>query len=469
MWQVQNADNAIHAEESRRMFRLVYTFQAYRQYRPAFPLSQLLIALEPHLRTECLASLEMLDEEHLEMLSLRFTRKVGSRSAGLLECITVANPREICDYNLFQRDLTGSKYDTVFSGRRPWRKMKVQFIHRTVLDFLTDTMEGRSMTGLTESLREDPLRAMLEARLVCLVEGILPLCLEEMMFLSTEMDVIQREDIDFIDVFDKTMTDLLGKRLGPAVTAVSAWTRLTRDYMRYERKLHRFSDCLYRDFPGLIMAGSGSVLGVEHLLATRGHGWTGYYKGHLFLLTFYGHSSIRWPNFSPDRLTPDRRRAMALLHNAGADPTTPQTFCYDCGCPIITRSPATEMLFYLVSNLLFNGRSYSSPHTELASWKDLADAYLRYMPSNEHMTFIQHVGWPAALHSQFSWRGNCILTTLNATRLRHVVCDILDETERGRQWLDMEKAFLAAVELVHVLTVPTQAMINDEGRRCYTR
>lgn len=57
-------DNAIHAEESRHLFRLVYTFHVIeRGHRPALPLFQLLIASEPHLRAEYLSSLKTLDED----------------------------------------------------------------------------------------------------------------------------------------------------------------------------------------------------------------------------------------------------------------------------------------------------------------------------------------------------------------------------------------------------------------------
>jgi len=371
------------------------------------------------------------------MLSLRFATKVGSRSAGLIECMAVALPGEIYDYQLFQRDLTGTKYDIVTDHRPHWREMKVQFIHRTVLDFLTDTIEGRSIAGLTESLCGAPLRALLEARLVCFIEGVLPLSLGELIFLSREMRFIQWEDIDFIDVFDKTTTGLLHKRLGPATTAVSAWMRLKTDSMRRNHgTMVGMAECC--DFPGLIMAYSESLLCVEYLLATRGHGWTGYYKGHLFLLAFSG---ARGFNPSPNRL-----KAMALLQDAGADLTTPQTFCYRSQYPVITKSPATAILSYLVSNLLFNERSCPYTHTELASWKDLADAYLKHTRTNGHVTFVRDITGSAASRSS-----GCVLTTLNASKLRHVVIDILDGTEREPQWWGRKKALLATVELVHVL------------------
>lgn len=434
MWQMQNADNAIHAEESRHLFHLVYTFHVIdHENRPALPLFQLLIASEPHLRAEYLSSLKTLDEDRLESLSLRFARKVGSRSAGLIECVETRNSYEICDYRMFEPDLTGWKYDIVRTNPRPWRKMKIQFIHRTVLDFLADTMEGRSIAGLTENPREIPLRALLEARLICFVESVLPLCLDELVFLSTEMGSIGPKDVDFVDVFEKTIVGLLSERFGQATTAVSVWTRLDRDLV-----------C--RDISELIMHNSESVLCVEYLLTTRGHGWTGYYKGYLFLLTFKAGML--------HTLNRNQLEAMTLLHNAGADLTTPRTFLYPSESCAITRSSASELLSCLVETLMYMKIDPSSSRYYLPSLKELADTFLKHKPGNGQITFARHARMSARFSNcPFLSHGDEVLITLNAAELSHAVCNILDRAEWIPQWLDIEEALLATVELVHVLVM----------------
>jgi len=247
------------------------------------------------------------------------------------------------------------------------------------------------------------------------------------------MNSIGPKDVDFVDVFEKTIVGLLSERFGQAATAVPLWIRLHTSRAGCE-------------FPELIVRHSHSVLCVEYLLATRGHGWTGYYKGYLFLLVF---------DDQVHDFNPYHREAMALLHNAGADLTPPRTFRRPPIYFPITRSSSSELLSCLVKTLIYMKTNPSSSHYYLPSLKELADTFLKHKPGNGQITFARHAKGPARVSNHpFNSYGDQVFITLNAAELSHTVCDILDRAEWTPQWLDIEEALLATVELVRVLVIP---------------
>lgn len=436
MWQTQNTDNAIHIEESQRLFRLGPFFP--------LPLFQVLVTFDAALRTEYLLLLQTLDEDRLESLCLGFSRKVSSRSAGLIECTLVKYPSpELRDTPCpLQRELTGSKYDIIVNKQSPWRNMKVQFIHRTVLDFLQGTSEGRSITGLIERPRTEPLRVLLEARLVCFIEGVYHLCTGQLVALSEQMNSLEHKDLDFIDVFDKTIVRLLRKRLGQVATDTAAWIQLSANEMTNDDRRWEAYDI--RDFPGLIMSSTDSVLCVEYLLATRGSRWTPYYKGHLFLRVLIDVWPRNW-----DAAPSNKLKIMALLHDAGADLTTPQIFC--CyGVYPIARSPIAEILCSLLPKILFTRTDQSSAPPEMSFWKVVADTYLRRTPTHEVITFVGQRDPATSFLPNFMYDQACLLITVDADDLRRAICSILDRTEQVHPRFEMEIAFLDLVKQVYV-------------------
>ena len=461
-----NADNGIHTKESQLLFDLgtLLHDQAWSIIHEGLcfplPLFQLLLAFNSPLRAEYLASLETLDEEHLTNLCLGFSKKISSRSAGLIECVLVDDSFYYAYVARSTRDLIGSKYNIIVESKSLWRRSAVQFIHRTVLDFLNNTSEGRLIAGLADGPHKKPVRALLEARLVCLIEGVLPFCIELLVSLSQLMDLIEAEDVDFIDLFDRTITRLLRKRLGLGIPTIAAWIQLNKCYRTTFGVSVASAEC--RDFQGLVMSSVSSVLCAEYIIATQGGQWSSYYKGHLFLQVF--HTGWGW-HTDEDVPKTNQLKIMALLHNSGADLITPQVSCRYGLHPII-RSPGTEVLCNLVTKILSTRTGLSCPPSEIAAWTNLLNTYIRDTRMDGDITFVSRPRDISSLLQNLVQYETCLLITVSANQLQEAVCDILDRTKQKHPRHKMRKIFLALIKQLHVYRGIDTTKSDEEDLDC---
>lgn len=339
MWNSQNADNVIHAKEASAIF-------SFGRHFP-MPLFQLQVALQPMLIDHYLRSVTVMEEEYLRQICEIMPRQLQARSAGLIECVE-SNETWDDDLGAWHDNFWGTKGVLAYRVE-PWRRIKVQYIHRTVRDFLTESEEGRLMIGNGNNLSiEEVDKRWLQSYLACFIEDVRGFSMKSLGELCSSTAWLSQRQCDLLDVMDKVGEELVIPRLRVRSSQGRNWW--------FEIHARSTNDSYFHtDFPGLVAGNSHTCM--SYLLATRGQGWSSYYKGYLAFCVII---HTLWNDAAPEADTIRMLSMLRELQKAGADLMTPHPYDSAWGGMLVVRSPAARLVQELCVTLL-------SPHHRLIS------------------------------------------------------------------------------------------------------
>lgn len=273
-------------------------------------------------------------EDNLDQICNAFLERLPTLSAGFLECRKV---------NIFtiHDSAVGSKSMQTSRSPRPngsWRTMEVQFIHRTVRDFLVDNTFSGALLGDVYD-EHATIYGYVQSLLACFVEGVYDLTPKNVATVCSAFSSIRRKDASVVDQIDATCSVLVQARHPTLTGSTSNWVHCL---MEVDTQTNRGAGI--PDFPFFLASCAVSPSCIMHVLSTRGSQWTPYYKGWL--------ASCLGRNTTPMRLH-DHHWANAIetfvhLTTHDADITTPQpTFSRNW----YIRSPVLSLLSWLVADI----------------------------------------------------------------------------------------------------------------------
>lgn len=345
MWKLRNKDNVIHRHEATRLL-------SFAKYMPLMAF-YLTIAVSDKLLFHYSHQMGRLGHEHLGPMCDDLLRRIGVRSAGLLESRELYTDHH-CEINkdfMAYADESGcSWYD------RKWRKTVVGLFHRTVFDFLHEE-EARELIEVSESGTEP-------AAAVAIGLGFCAALAEDLITCS-QLSVLKFLVLTQLDGANLEIIDYIGKTL----TAKSSESSNT-DSMNWVHKLHRqdwlahrlTSDTLFVDVVGLQMVYLTGWSDLAHFLSNRS--WSKYYYGYLMALAIEFSKYGRWSVVAPGLST---YASLCLFAEKGADMVTPQVLLSMGPC-FLARGPILQVLAKTFASLLSPNLG---PDDRTMAWDDL--------------------------------------------------------------------------------------------------
>ncbi|KAK5952198.1 hypothetical protein OHC33_006671 [Knufia fluminis] len=268
--------------------------------------------------------MDAISEDRFNKRCEDFKKWLHVRTAGLLEF----------DYNTdweeqFTRSLTGRPRD----GANSWRNMTVQYIHRTVHDFLTGSEEGRRIAGRSHDTEETVDRAWILSFLVSFIEDVRSFSVRSLYDVAWSPAWLSQQAVDIIDVLDKLCRTLFNERVQTPSGNLHNWF--------YELEVEYDHPApIFHDVPGLLI--TNTPLSSRYMLTKYGTEWTPYYKGYLAMCAI-----IYTLDIEQDTEVKASIKMMfqivAFLKDSKADLTTPHPYSSNHGV-LAKRSPAVRLL-----------------------------------------------------------------------------------------------------------------------------
>ena len=328
MWQKNNRDHPIHAQQAAKILSLHRDFP--------MPFFQLAVLVHPTLANHYSSSQNSIGEDILDEICNKFLLRLPTLSAGLLECHEAAHftaSRATCRIDWI--DLNTE----LWQPKAAWRRMEVRFIHRTVGEFLADNISGSAW--LSDVYCEHvTVRDYVQSLLACLAEEVLELNLDNVGIVCSTLRSIPDEDAYIVDHLDASCSQLVRPRYPILRSFTLNWV-----HCLVEAGNKPWLKLGFLDFPSLLTSCSASGSCMMHVINTRSTNWTPYYKGWLASCLVRGSSESyldcgnRWTIVVP---------IFMCLAAHGADISTPQTM--DDLWNI--RSPVLLLLSQLVVEIL---------------------------------------------------------------------------------------------------------------------
>ena len=159
MWNRLNEDKQHYQEEAATYFSYLDTPPEINAYVDINPISlfELLVAMNPHLQDTMVDNFQLEDPSRLARDCEALKARVMTRTAGLLEILYDPDPRK---ERRVDTETTSQKADKKGAVILPSNETlcvhynsKIQYLHRTARDFLTDTEDGNKIRG---NPRESP-------------------------------------------------------------------------------------------------------------------------------------------------------------------------------------------------------------------------------------------------------------------------------------------------------------------------
>lgn len=322
MWTRQNNDNIIHAAESKRMFSWLTRAQDH------MPLFKLLLLVNDDFRQRRMAAgTRVMNQDTFEKHCVSFKRKLSVRSAGLIECIDLT-----CAENVLSR-----QYTTLGSY---WWDSHVQFTHRSVHDYLTDTPEGMSISAWPGTLGEDLALTYTQAVTACFVQNADMFTIHGCERFLSQLAKIATVPAEAIEYTDNFCSKLISQRQSALMRDDGGGRNWVFVMMKHAHPFWKF----LLDFPGLVLSSTFSVPILGYLLETRGQHWSQYYRAYLvcciLLRCSYPYGEANWGRVNG---------IIQFLEHGGIDWLTPQvTFQIDL---MVIRPPWVQLLAVLLENL----------------------------------------------------------------------------------------------------------------------
>jgi len=330
IWEKNNRDHSVYKKQAAKILSM-------HRYFP-MPLFQLAALVLPNLVNHYSIGQNSMGEDNLDQICNAFLERLPTLSAGLLECREVDSftvQRSVCHYK-------GTQSPSSSQLKGGWRKMEVQFIHRTVRDFLVDNTFSGALLGDVYN-EHATIHGYVHSLLACFIEGVaFDLTLRNIAMVCSTLSSIRREDADIVDQIDATYSALVQARRPTLKGSTSNWVHCL---METDTQIYRVVQIHSLDFPSFLASCPVSPSCIMHVLSARGSQWTPYYKGWL--------ASCLGRNLAGGRFN-DHHWANVIetfihLTTHDADITTPQpilsTFWY-------IRSPVLSLLSWLVAEIL---------------------------------------------------------------------------------------------------------------------
>lgn len=378
MFQRYKLKHSVHIAATASMLKLGQHFP--------MPLFQLVVAITPELRQHYAASVETRPANELDSLCSAFARSLNAKSAGLLEW-QWSDQRRHCfdDFNCGTVASRPSKWYASWGCRSNtdisdsiWRRMKVQYIHRSVHEFLGTTAEGQEIIGSFERDQEWHT-AVLQSSLACLVEDVVPINWFTISVIVMRTWKLGSEGLPLLRAVDQQCQKLLrsrGMELG----------RMKGDWLSYLLYLHLklhgpYGPPSFRfmDYTGLLCRSSGQADCGKLLLSIRHFDPSPYYKGHLILTALQFEDTFDYLpiDFIQDMMTYEAD--MATLHTVSV-----------IECPwILLRSPASQTVAVLLARMLQDPMRFQNQSEENISKLHGLLTRLQFMvPAEQRLSFF---------------------------------------------------------------------------------
>lgn len=336
MWERQNSDNKVHADEARQMFSYVTERGVHFFEFATF--------FDAELRSRYISHPYPLSEASLENFCQHTKRKLTARCAGLLEC-----SEEISQ----TPHVSKGEKSTIEIQQAWWRCCIVKYFHRTAYDFAISA--GLATPDIQSSKCGSTCVRHVEASIACFVEEVFDLSNDNLqLFCFGRMSNLEARDLPSVKTCMSTINKIvpvLLKDRQPRSMSLS-WPRFVKKYTR--ASLSAPSDPVYALLLFSICPRTsdqnpwvhGPPRWLSDYLASRIAGWTPYYRGWaIFCISIFLDS--HWDKEETcDTITP-WLQIVNLIIQQGADLCTPH--CLDCGGKPFINSPGSSLLSFLGS------------------------------------------------------------------------------------------------------------------------
>lgn len=365
MWQMQNEDFPEFSKDAGDIF-------AFGDHFP-MPLFQLKLALDEGLCQSYLDTLQPMSAANFDTQCGKMAAHVERRTAGLIELVLYEDYDDQAEDALMDFSLPyGSRIAT-------WRRLQVRFIHRSVLDFLKDTEEGKSMSQSTLDYTHIN-RAWALSYIAAFVEDVRLLSRQEVFsFIYNQNWTHFTHDNYILESFDRTCTRLAAARV-KQIRPQDNWVTLL------------IWDDTILDFAGLVIG--SSVACAHYVLSAAKVNLSVYYPGYLAMRTVLHAMSLNYPKEA------DFARMfeiLEMLKKAGAD--LDFQYPYRSRDEVLTiRSPNTRLLLEVSTRILDGTHRELTLQLVLGALSHLGSASLE----GQKLTLCKTISSPQCLLGHWS-------------------------------------------------------------------
>lgn len=387
MWHAQNLDNEIHASESWKLFTAFSLSRS--RFDLSVPLMELIAAMDEQLLNEYLALPQPRHEQSFNEICSKYADRFIARSAGLLECVSREREDSYERYPGHKKRTTDRQWAS-WGPRGPdteadstWRCKRIQFIHRSVYDFLRDTEEGRKIIGVgTQPAKLQD--SILLSRLVGFIEDLKCFEMKALSNMINDTQVSVQEPSRVLQLLELTCQSLVVYRGASLGIDAKHWSmHLPFPYDRRNSKNSERFIAFSIDSPGFLASCTDPMVFMPTLLKDYSSEWSGYYKAYVLcgMLTQVGSYVHNISHFLD---------VVHVFVTSGAD-LEAQQLCYDCTEFFTHRSTAVQLL--ITALVLILDCCLKSSH--LVRLKGILEIVGQYATKREYFTFFHNSkSWP---------------------------------------------------------------------------